>query len=87
MRRIGGLQLDYPFAGSRMLRDLLRRKGFAVGRKHVATLMTKMRIVALYKKPNTSRRHPSHLVFPYMLRNLAITRPIQFSQLTSPIFR
>ena len=75
MRRIDELHLDYPFAGSRMLRDLLRRDGLAVGRKHVATLMKKMRIVALYKKPNTSRRHPSHPVFPYLLRNLAITRP------------
>ena len=77
MRRIDELHLDYPFAGSRMLRDLLRRDGFAVGRKHVATLMKKMRIVALYKKPNTSRRHPAHPVYPYLLRHLAITRPNQ----------
>ena len=75
MRRIDELHLDYPFAGSRMLRDLLRRDGFAVGRKHVATLMKKMRIVALYKKPNTSRRHPAHLVYPYLLRHTEITRP------------
>ena len=77
MRRIDELHLDYPFAGSRMLRDLLRRDGFAVGRKHVATLMKKMRIVALYKKPNTSRRHPAHLVYPYLLRHMEITRPKQ----------
>lgn len=77
MRRIDELHLDYPFAGSRMLRDLLRRDGLEVGRKHVATLMKKMRIVALYKKPNTSRRHPGHLVYPYLLRHLAITRPNQ----------
>ena len=75
MRRIDELYLDYPFAGSRMLRDLLRRDGFAVGRKHVATLMKKMPIVALYKKPNISRRHPAHLVYPYLLRHMAITRP------------
>lgn len=74
MRRIDELHLDYPFAGSRMLRDLLRRDGFAVGRKHVATLMKKMRIVALYKKPNTSRRHPGHLIYPYLLRHMEITR-------------
>jgi putative transposase len=77
MRRIDELHLDYPFAGSRMLRDLVLRDGFAVGRKHVATLMKKMRIVALYKKPNTSRRHPAHPVYPYLLRHLAITRPNQ----------
>ncbi|MEC5218958.1 putative transposase [Actimicrobium sp. GrIS 1.19] len=75
MRRIDELHLDYPFAGSRMLRDLLHRDGFPVGRKHVATLMKKMRIVALYKKPNTSRRHPAHLVYPYLLRHMEITRP------------
>ena len=75
MRRIDELHLDYPFAGSRMLRDLLHRDGFPVGRKHVATLMKKMRIVALYKKPNTSRRHPAHLVYPYLLRDMTITRP------------
>ena len=75
MRRIDELHLDYPFAGSRMLRDLSRRDGFAVGRKHVATLMKKMRIVALYKKPNTSRRHPGHLIYPYLLRHMEITSP------------
>ena len=77
MRRIDELHLDYPFAGSRMLRDLLRRDGLEVGRKHVATLMKKMRIVALYKKPKTSGRHPAHPVYPYLLRHLAITRPNQ----------
>jgi len=75
MRRIDALHLDYHFAGSRMLRDLVRREGFVVGRQHVATLMKKMRIVVLYTKPNTSRRHPAHLVYPYPIRHLAITRP------------
>jgi putative transposase len=74
MRRLDELHLELPFAGSRMLRDLLRREGFAVGRKHVATLMRKMGIEALYQKPRTSRRHPAHPVFPYLLRHLAITR-------------
>ena len=64
MRRIDELHLEHPFAGSRMLRDLLRREGFAVGRKHVATLMRKMGIEALYQRPNTSRRHPAHPVYP-----------------------
>ena len=75
MRRIDELHLELPFAGSRMLRDLLRKEGFAVGRKHVATLMRKMGIEALYQKPKTSRRHPAHPVFPYLLRKLSITRP------------
>ena len=54
MRRIDVLSLAYPFAGSRMLRDMLNREGFQVGRKHVATLMKRMGIEALYRKPNTS---------------------------------
>jgi putative transposase len=77
MRRIDELHLDYPFAGSRMLRDMLKREGFLVGRKHVATLMKKMGIEAIYKKPNTSRRHPAHPVYPYLLRNLEIKKPNQ----------
>src|ERR1051326_1576210 len=56
MRRIDELHLEYPFAGARMLRDLLRQEGETVGRKHVATLMRKMGIEALYRKPNTSRK-------------------------------
>jgi len=74
MRRIDQLHLNHPFAGSRMLRDMLNREGFAVGRKHVATLMAKMGIEALYRKPNTSKKHPGHTVHPYLLRGLAIER-------------
>lgn len=77
MRRIDELHLEYPFAGARMLRDMLRREGHQIGRKHVGTLMKKMGIEALYRKPNTSRRHPAHPVYPYLLRNLAIERPNQ----------
>jgi putative transposase len=77
MRRIDELHLDRPFAGSRMLRDILQREGHRVGRKHVATLMKKMGIEALYKKPNTSRRHPAHAVYPYLLRGLEINRANQ----------
>src|SRR3989338_6305956 len=77
MRRIDELHLECPFAGSRMLRDLLRQEGPAVGRKHVATLMRKMGIDALYRRPNTSRKHPQHAVYPYLLRHLPITRPNQ----------
>ncbi len=75
MRRIDEMHLLYPFAGSRMLRDLLRQEGVSVGRLHVATLMKWMRIEALYRRPNTSR--PAHKVYPYLLRKLAITRPNQ----------
>jgi putative transposase len=77
MRRIDALHLEHPFAGARMLRDLLRQEGPAVGRKHVATLMRKMGIEALYRRPNTSRKHPQHAVYPYRLRHLPITQPNQ----------
>jgi len=63
MRIIDRLHLECPFAGARMLRDLLRLRGFAVGRKHVATLMRKMGIEALYRRPNSSsRRHSEHKI-------------------------
>ena len=74
MRRIDELHLEHPFAGARLLRDLLRRDGHPVGRKHVATLMARMGIEALYRKPNTSTRHPAHAVYPYLLRHLNIIR-------------
>jgi putative transposase len=77
MRRIDELHLEYPFAGARMLRDMLQREGHAVGRKHVSTLMAKMGIEALYRKPNTSKKHPGHKVYPYLLRGLRINRPNQ----------
>ena len=77
MRRIDELHLEHPFAGSRMLRDLLNREGFAVGRKRVTTLMRKMGIEALYRKPRTSGRDREHPVFPYLLRGLTIDRPNQ----------
>ena len=77
MRRIDELHLELPFAGSRMLRDLLRGEGFEVGRRHVSTLMRKMGIEAIYKKPNTSKKHPRHAVYPYLLRGLAIERANQ----------
>ncbi len=77
MRRIDELHLEHPFAGSRMLRDLLRPEGPAVGRKHVATLMRQMGIEALYRRPHTSRKHPAHPIYPYLLRHLAVTRPNQ----------
>ena len=77
MRRIDELHLEYPFAGARMLRDILHHEGVQVGRRHVSTLMKRMGIQALYRKPNTSRKHPTHPVFPYLLRNKAIERANQ----------
>jgi putative transposase len=77
MRRIDELHLDYPFAGSRMLRDMLKAEGHRIGRKRVAGLMKKMGIEALYRRPNTSRRHAAHPVYPYLLRHLVISRPNQ----------
>ena len=76
-RRIDELHLEHPFAGSRMLRDLLNREGFEIGRKHVATLMRKMGIEALYQRPRTSGRDRQHPVFPYLLREMTIDRPNQ----------
>jgi putative transposase len=74
MRRIDELHLQHPFAGARMLRGLLVQEGIKVGRRQVSTLMRKMGIEALYRRPNTSRKHPQHLVFPYLLRDLTIDR-------------
>ena len=71
-RRMGRLHLDYPFAGARMLRDMLKREGISVGRRHVARLMGLMGIEALYRKKRTSRRNPEHAVFPYLLRGVPI---------------
>jgi putative transposase len=77
MRRIDELHLDYPFAGSRMLQGLLKAEGHDVGRLHVRTLMRKMGIEAIYRRPNTSKPAPGNKVYPYLLKNLAITRPNQ----------
>jgi putative transposase len=77
MRRMDELHLEFPFAGSRMLRDLLVTEGLMVGRLHVSTLMKRMGIEALYRKPNTSKPAPGHQVYPYLLRKLPITRPNQ----------
>jgi putative transposase len=77
MRRMDELHLDSPFAGSRMLRDLLMAEGFQIGRLHVATLMKRMGIEAIYRKPNTSKPAPGHQIYPYLLRKLPVTRPNQ----------
>lgn len=77
MRQIDELHLEHPFMGARMLRDQLVRKGFKVGRKHVSTLMKRMGIEALYRKPGTSKKHPGHEIHPYRLRGLNINRANQ----------
>ncbi len=77
MRSIDAMHLEHPWAGARTLRDWLVRDGYVVGRKHVAALMRRMGIAALYCKPNTSRRNPAHKIYPYLPRNLAITAPNQ----------
>jgi len=77
MRRIDELHLDYPFAGSRMLRDLLRGEGVAIGRERVASMMRRMRIEALYRRPNTSKPAAGHKIYPYLLRGLEVVRPNQ----------
>ena len=77
MRQIDELHLNYPFAGSRMLRDLLGHQGLEVGRRHIRTLMRRMGIEAIYRRPSTSKPAPGHRIHPYLLRGLAITRPNQ----------
>ena len=77
MRRIDELHLEHPFMGARMLRDQLKRQGFAVGRRHVRTLMLRMGIDALAPQPGTSQAAPGHKIYPYLLRKLAITRSNQ----------
>jgi putative transposase len=77
MRRIDELHLDHPFAGSRMLRDLLRGEGIAIGRELVTTLMRRMGIEALYCRPNTSKPRLGHKVYPYLLRGLTVDLPNQ----------
>ena len=77
MRRIDALHLDHPFMGARFLRRMLRREGFTVGRRHVGTLMQRMGIEALCPQPGTSKAHPGHRIYPYLLRKLAIVRSNQ----------
>jgi len=77
MRRIDELHLDHPFAGSRMMRDLLRGEGTAIGRERVVSMMWRMGIEALYRRPNTSKPAPGHKIYPYLLRGLDVVRPNQ----------
>ena len=77
MRRIDELHLEIPSAGSRTLRTFLRKDGHRLGRQRVRRLMRKMGLEAIYRKPNLSRRHAAHPIYPYLLRHLRIDRPNQ----------
>lgn len=77
MRRLDRLHLEFPFAGSRMLRGLLAAEGCKIGRRHVKTLMRRMGIAALYRHPRTTKPAPGHKVYPYLLRGIEVTRPNQ----------
>ena len=77
MRYIDELHLEHPFMGARMLRRMLVRQGLKVGRRHVGTLMQRMGIEALCPQPGTSKAHPGHKIYPYLLRRLAITQSNQ----------
>jgi putative transposase len=75
MRRMDELHLEFPFAGSRMLRDLLNQDGIEIGRRRVATLMKRMGIEAIYRKPNTSKAAPGHKIYPYLLHGMVVDTP------------
>jgi putative transposase len=77
MAKIDRLHTEFPFAGSRMLRRLLAFNGRKVGRRHVKTLMQRMGIEALYRRPRTTKPEPGHKICPYLLRGLAVTKPNQ----------
>jgi putative transposase len=77
MGRLDRLHLEFPFAGSRMLRGLLAAEGSQIGRRHVKTLMRRMGIEALYRRPRTTKQEPGHKIYPYLLREKEITRPNQ----------
>jgi putative transposase len=77
MKRIDRLHMEYPFAGSRMLQGLLVGEGSKIGRRHVRTLMRKMGIEALYRRPRTTTPEPGHKIYPYLLRGMEVTRPNQ----------
>ncbi len=77
MRRLDELHLEFPFAGSRMLRAMLAIEGSLLGHRHVKALMRRMGIEAIYRRPRTTKPEPGHKIFPYLLRGLAVTRPNQ----------
>jgi putative transposase len=77
MHLIDKIYMDYPFFGSRKMRDYLNRKGHKVNRKRIRRLMLKMGLVSVAPKPNTSAPGKGHKIYPYLLRELDINRPNQ----------
>ena len=77
MKRIDEIHLEIPFYGSRKITRELKAEGVTINRKRVQRLMQLMRISAVAPKPDTSKPAPEHAKFPYLLRNLAVTRPNQ----------
>lgn len=77
MRRVDELFTEYPFYGSRRIREALRREGFGVGREWVQGCMRQMGLRAIYPKGNMSKRHPGHKIYPYLLSSIEIIRPNQ----------
>jgi putative transposase len=77
MKQIDKLHTEFPFAGARMLRRLLAADGSKVGRRHVKTLMLRMGVEALYRRPRTTKPEPGHKIYPYRLRGMEVTRPNQ----------
>ena len=75
MRKIDEQFLETPFYGSRQMARHLRRQGYPIGRKRIRRLMRTMGISAIYQTPRTSKPHPEHKIYPYLLRNVSITRP------------
>ena len=78
MRQLDELHLEHPFMGARMLRDMLNRAGVSIGRRHAATLMKRLGIEAVYRRPDTSKPAPGHKIYPYLLRGLDIVRRQSF---------
>ena len=77
MRLIDEQYLKTPFYGSRSMTHHLNRQGSPVNRKRIQRLMRQMGLEAIYPKPRTSRKHPGHKIYPYLLRDLCIVRPNQ----------
>jgi putative transposase len=77
MRKLDEQFMKTPWYGSRQMARYLRRQGYRVGRKRIRRLMRKMGLTAIYQAPRTSKPHPEHRVYPYLLRDLTIDRPNQ----------
>ncbi len=75
MRMIDEQFLETPFFGSRQMMKWLRRQELRVCRKRIARLMRKMRLSAIFQKPNTSKPFPGHKIYPYLLKGMAIDAP------------